>query len=164
MSLSHSHSQLHTLLSLKWGGQCLLPSSCLTCICQIYIVFPWHSIKNVSFQLFSPPPLLVFTCLGGKVAQYGGKKFLSWKGRGEYPFYDLSQRIYSIRGKKKMNQHYWKQMLTLCRLLRMGRVDSVVAVTKGYWRQSGTLWWITFLSVGGQQKLHGNKYEVTLWF
>lgn len=60
MSLSHSHSQLHTLLSLKWGGQCLLPSSCLTCICQIYIVFPWHSIKNVSFQLFSPPPTPCF--------------------------------------------------------------------------------------------------------
>lgn len=59
LSLSHIHSQLYTLLSLKWGGQGLLPSSCLTCICQIYIVFPWHSIKNVPFQ-FSPPTPLVF--------------------------------------------------------------------------------------------------------
>lgn len=112
LSLSHIHSQLYTLLSLKWGGQGFFPSSCLTCICQIYIVFPWHSIKNVPFQLFSPPQPLVFTCLGGKVAQYGGKKLLTWKGRREHPFYDLSQWIYSVRG-KKMNQHYWKQMLTL---------------------------------------------------
>lgn len=35
-----------------------MPSNCLTCICQIYIVFPWNPIKNVPFQLSSPPPCL----------------------------------------------------------------------------------------------------------
>lgn len=60
-----------------------MPASCLTCICQIYIVFPWNPIKNVPFQL-SPPPL-VFTCLGGKVAQYGGKKIVRMEREGEAP-------------------------------------------------------------------------------
>lgn len=162
LSLSHIHSQLCTLLFLKWGGQCLLPSSCLTCICQIYIVFPWNPIKNVPFQLSSPHPCF-YLPWRESCTIWWKKKLLAWKGRGKHCFYDLSQPIYSIRG-KKMNQRYWKQMLTLCWLLRMGRVDSVVAVTKGYWWQSGTLWWITFPSVGGEQKLHGTKNEVTLWF
>lgn len=61
-----------------------MPSSCLTCICQVCILFPWNPIKNVPFQFSSPPPL-VFTCLGGKVAQYGGKKIARMEREGEAP-------------------------------------------------------------------------------
>lgn len=103
MSLSHSHSQLHTLLSLKWGGQCLLPSSCPTCICQIYIVFPWHSIKNVSFQLFSPPHSLFLLALEGKLHNMVEKNSSHGKGGGSTPFTISVSGFTLFEGKKWTN-------------------------------------------------------------
>lgn len=111
---------------------------------------------------YSPPHSLFLLSLEGKLHNMVEKNSSHGKG-GSTPF-TISVSGFTLFEGEKMNQHYWKQMLTLCQLLRMGRVDSVVAVTKRYWRQSGTLWWITFPSVRGQQKLHGTKYEVTLWF
>lgn len=35
------------------------------------------------FPFNYPPPTLVFTCLGGKVAQYGGKKIARMEREGE---------------------------------------------------------------------------------
>lgn len=107
-----------------------MPSSCLTCICQIYIVFPWHPIKNVPFQLSSPPPL-VLLALEGKLHNMVEKKIARMEREGGAPLL-RSQSADLLYSREKMNQRYWKQMLTLCRLLKMGRVDSVVAVTKGY--------------------------------
>lgn len=110
------------------------------CICQIYILFLWHWPKNVLLcpSCFSLPQRKSCTIWCG-----GKKKSPSWKGRGEHSLYDLSQQIYST-WEKKMKQLYWKQMLTLCRLLKMERVLSVVAVTKRYWWQSRSLWCVTF--------------------
>lgn len=53
--------------------------------------------------------------------------------KGGKQLYDLSQQIYFTWEKKK--QLYWKQMLTLCQLLKMERVHSNHCSYKGYWWQ-----------------------------
>lgn len=102
LSLSHIHSQLYTLLSLKWGGQCLLPSSCLTCICQVCIVFPWNPIKNVPFQL-SPPHPLFLLALEEKLHNMVEKNCSHGKGGGSTPFTISVSRFTLFEGKKWTN-------------------------------------------------------------
>lgn len=137
-SLSHIHPQLYILFPPKLWEQC---HQALT---FAFVRYTFCFCGTGLRMFFSAP--LVFPCLREKVAQYGvgeKKKSPSWKGRGEHSLYDLSQQIYST-WEKKMKQLYWKQMLTLCRLLKMERVLSVVAVTKRYWWQSRSLWCVTF--------------------
>lgn len=110
------------------------------CICQIYILFLWHWPKNVLLcpSCFSLPQRKSCTIW------CGGKKKVSFMERegGAFPLWSKSADLLYLR--KKMKQLYWKQMLTLCRLLKMERVLSVVAVTKRYWWQSRSLWCVTF--------------------
>lgn len=157
-SLNHIHPQLYILFPPKLWGQCHQAPD--LCICQIYIVFLWHWPRNVLLLCpfcFSLPRRKSCTIWCGK------KEVSLIEREGEHSLYDLSQQIY-YTWEKKMKQLYWKQMLTLCRLLKMERVHSVVAVTKGYWWQSRSLWWVTFPAGGGQQKQYETQNEVSLWF
>lgn len=63
-------------------------------------MFPWHRTKNVPFQFPLP---LVLTCLGGKVAQYGGKNRLHGKGGGSTPF-TISVSGFTLFEKKKKKE------------------------------------------------------------
>lgn len=53
---------------------------------QFYFGFfsTWN--KNLSFEV-----ILFFTCLGGKIAKYDGKKSFAWKGEGKKSLYNLSR-------------------------------------------------------------------------
>lgn len=136
------------------------------CLCQIYIVFLWHQTKNVPLELLLHPSPPCFYLPRRKSCTIWWKRNVSFMEREEEasPLQSqASQRVYSTWG-KKMKQIYWKQMLTLCRLLKMERVHSTVVVTKGYWWQSGFPRRLTFPALGGQQKLRGTPNEVSLWF
>lgn len=82
--------------------QCLLPSNCLTCICQIYIVFPWNPIKNVPFQLSSPPPCF-YLPWRESCTIWWKKNCLHGKGGGSPPFTISVSRFTLFEGKKWTN-------------------------------------------------------------
>lgn len=60
-----------------------MPSSCLTCICQVCIVFPWNPIKNVPFQLSPPTPC--FYLPWRKSCTIWWKKIARMEREGEAP-------------------------------------------------------------------------------
>lgn len=101
--------------------------------------------KNVPFQL--PTLLPLFLLVSEEKLHNMVEKIICMEREGEAPPFRL-QSADLLCYRKKLKQLYWKQMLTLCRLLKMERVHSVAAVTKGYGWQSGFLWWITFLACG----------------
>lgn len=136
-SLSHIHPQLYILFPPKLWEQC---HQALT---FAFVRYTFCFCGTGLRMFFSAP--LVFPCLREKLHNMvWGKKKVSFMERegGAFPLWSKSADLLYLR--KKMKQLYWKQMLTLCRLLKMERVLSVVAVTKRYWWQSRSLWCVTF--------------------
>lgn len=83
----------------------------------IFLVIYWTSLApRIRTFLLKFSDFFIFTWLEGKLQNMVEKIFRMKRGKNT-TIYDLSQQIYSTQGKKK--PPYWKQMLTLCQLLKM---------------------------------------------
>lgn len=94
------HNSIHRCLWNEEDGAFCLQAARLVFV-RYTLRFRSTWLRMFPFNYSPPPHSLFLLALEGKLHNMVEKKFLSWKGRGEHPFYDLSQRIYSIRGEKK---------------------------------------------------------------
>ena len=99
-------------------------------------------IKTSLLKLFN----FFSTCLGGKIAKYGGKKLSTCKGgkKNQNHLRSQSADLLCLRKRNNFNNFIGSRCWHCVSYWRWKVFSWTIAVTKGYWWRLEFLWLITF--------------------